>query len=224
MSHISRRAAVRQALFPTMILGTLMAMGQENPPPAGYHEHDGFFLSMGLGPLTASYDDKVSGNAPFAGSTLTFSGWGALFDVRIGGSIGTNLILSGDLIGRSLVEPKLEINGGGSATLEDVTFTEALVGAGLTYYLMPENIFFSATLGLSNISLDYYRSGTRVTGTTDTGFGVNVKVGKEWWVGDDWALGIAGSGSWMSLTNKPSGATEDFTGYSFSVQFSATYH
>lgn len=215
---------MRRTLIPLMMLAALAAMGQETQPPQGFHEHDGFFLSMGLGPVSASYDDKVSGNLPLTGNTLTFSGWGGIFDIRIGGTIGTNLILSGDLIGRSFWEPKVEISGGGSGTMENTTFTESLVGAGLTYYLMPENIFFSGTLGLSSISLEYKHSGTTVSGSTDTGFGVNVKVGKEWWVGSDWALGIAGSASWMSLSNKPSGGTEEFTGYSFGLQFSATYH
>jgi len=215
---------MRTALLLLLVLGTALAMSQETAPAPGFHEHDGFFLSLGLGPQTANYDDKVSGNLPFSGSTLTFSGWGGLFDVRIGGTVGTNLILSGDLIGRTLSEPKLEVSSGGSGTLQDVTFTETLIGAGLTYYFMPENIFLSGTLGFSQISLEYNSGSARVSGTTDAGFGLNVKVGKEWWVGADWAIGIAGSAGWMSLSNEGSGGAEDFTGYSFAVQFSATYH
>ena len=187
----------------------VQASAQEVQPPPGYHEHDGFFLSLSTGPAYASVDDK------WGSTELRYSGFGASFDFRIGGAIGQNLILSGDLMGWSLSEP--EVSGYGS--MNNSYFTQSTIGAGVTYYFMPANMFISGTVGLAGYSLDANGSG----GTTDKGWAVYIKGGKEWWVGADWALGIAASFGWSSVNNSTDFGTEKLSGYSVSLQFNATY-
>jgi hypothetical protein len=138
------------------------------------------------------------------------------FDLRIGGTISRDLILTGDLMGWSLRDP--EVSGYGS--LSDADFVQATVGAGLTYYFMPANIFISGTIGVAKFSLT--AGGKAVD--SDNGVGVYLKAGKDWWVGADWALGIAASLGWSSVTNSTDFGSEKLSGYSVGVQFNATYH
>ncbi len=191
------------------LMVSVPAFAQETQPPAGFHEHDGFFLSLSMGPAYASVDNTAGS------TTLTYSGFGASFDFRIGGAIGQNLILTGDLMGWSLFEP--EVSGHGS--MSDSYFTQSTVGAGLTYYFMPVNVFVSGTVGFAGFSLD--ASGRRAS--TDSGVGVYVKAGKDWWVSADWALGIAASLGWSSVSNSTDAGSEKLSGYSVSLQFNATY-
>jgi hypothetical protein len=194
------------------------------PQPVGVHMHDGFFLSVGIGAMAGSYDEAVSGSGPDAGRTLTFSGGGPLIDLRCGGTIAENLILSGDIAARGLIQPGVETSGTPLPPADDPAVTEALVGVGLTYYFMPENFFVSGTFGLSQISMEYTRAGTPVTvDSTDMGFGLSLRVGKEWWVGEQWALGIAAAGGWMTLANDEAGRRQKLSGYSFGLTLTATY-
>jgi hypothetical protein len=57
---------------------------------------------------------------------------------------------------------------------------------------------------------------------SDTGFGMRLALGKEWWVSDSWALGLNGQFAFASNDDKDAGGgTWDTTW--FGVAFSATY-
>jgi len=199
---------LRRILLCVLVISA-QALAQEVQPAPGFHEHDGFFLSLSTGPAYASIDDK------FQSTTLKYSGWGASFDVRIGGTVAQNLILTGDIMGWSLSNP--EVTGYGS--LSNTNFVQSTIGAGLTYYFMPVNMFISGTVGIAGFSLE--TKGT--SATTHKGLGIYVKAGKDWWVGADWALGVSASGGWSSVQNSTSSGSEKLSGYSISVQFNATY-
>ena len=81
----------------------------------------------------------------------------------LGGSVATGLVVHGGLWGDG---------------------TALGVGPGLTYYLMPLNLYWSASWGLSE-SFDE-------AGEPITGWSAAHMVGKEWWVSDSWSLGFAG--------------------------------
>ena len=53
---------------------------------------------------------------------------------------------------------------------------------------MPTNVYLAGSIALA--------SGTLISdwGTTElnAGYGINVAVGKEWWVSDNWGIGVAG--------------------------------
>ena len=189
---------------------------QEQSQEPGFHEHDGFFLSMSLGPGYSSTEDK-SDQTSYA---VTFSGLAVAVDIRIGGTIARDLVLSGDMMGRIVQDPKLDFSGGASGTLEKASFGQYYYGAGLTYYIMPSNIFLSGSVGVSYFSLE--RDSERYR--TDPGFGFFVKAGKEWWVGADWALGVAATFGYSSVNNEANSVTETLSGYSVNIHFNATFH
>ncbi len=202
----------RVAMSMAALLTALMCFAQDTTLPKGYHEHDGFFLSMSLGGGYCSIDDKYGSLA------LTYSGAGTPIDVRIGGTIGENLMLSGDIIGFGIPSPNVSgsLNGQMSGS---TTMYQDIFGIGLTYYLMPANFFVAGTLGMGGFSL---QEGS-TTVNTHAGLGLYFKLGKECWVAPDWALGVAGSVGWCKTTTNTTTGSETLTGYFVGVHFNATY-
>ena len=189
------------------------APGQEPQQQSGFHEHDGFFLSLSTGVVYAAIDDNL-GSVQWDAR-----GWGAGFDVRVGGTIAPQLILSGDFVttmwGLSSPLPvESQFYGG--------TLSQSTWGMGLTYYFMPANFFFSGTIGLA--SLASVKLGDTSDGPSATGLAVIIRAGKEWWVDADWALGIEISFGWSSVKEPAELYTEQLTGYSIGLQFNATYN
>lgn len=178
---------------------------------AGVHEHDGFYLRLvaGLGYLHNS--------ASSGGSTLKVSGVGGTFGLAAGGIIARNLAVYGEIIGTSASEPSVEM-GGESGTMSG-SMTLAGFGPGLAYYL-DNNAYLSGTFTFSQLSASDDNGND--AGETDMGFGASLSGGKEWWVSDDWGLGVAGQLMLASMKEK----NEDYrwTSVAVSLLFSATYN
>ena len=170
--------------------------------------HDGFFLrlSAGGGYASTSIED--------AGAESKLSGTGGDLNLAIGGVVGTNLALHGTLFGWVVSDPDVELEGSGSGTVDgDVTMS--VFGGGVTYYFMPSNIYISPSIGLATLSFD-----GDVEGSSDSGFAIDITLGKEWWVGNSWGLGVAGAFGYHSIPD--GGIDENWSGTSFGVRFSAT--
>lgn len=183
----------------------------------GFHQHKGLYLSMSVGPLFGSVTDDLGTY------TMDMSGTGAQFDFKIGGAIKENLILHATLISNSLPGPSIKISGNSSIKASDnLTVGEAMVGGGLTYYIMPSNIFLSGTLGLGNFSIiDTNDNNNNVS--TQRGFSMQLKIGKEWWISKKWGLGISLTYGKTNLTNKPSaGIVEKLDSNRFGILFNST--
>jgi len=77
---------------------------------------------------------------------------------------------------------------------------------------MPANIYLSPTVGLGRLSID--------NDHTDIGLVTDLTIGKEWWVGSQWGLGVAGAVGFHSISDGDvDGSWEAVT---FAVRFSAT--
>jgi len=62
------------------------------------------------------------------------------------------------------------------------------LGVGLTYYIMPLNVFLAGTVGFGPLS--FSNNGTN--SSTQNGLVGRFGLGKEWFVSQSWGLGIAG--------------------------------
>jgi hypothetical protein len=151
-----------------------------------HQQHTGFYLSMGLGPAFGTITSDMGHEL------IDMSGTGVKFDFKIGGAVKENLILHGTMISTMLSGPSVKSSYGGTGKAGDnISITEnMLIGGGLTYYIMPSNLFLSGSLGLGNYSITD-TDNSSVNGTTNSGFSMQLKVGKEWWVSRRWGLGIA---------------------------------
>lgn len=189
------------------------------PPgiPDSLRTHRGFYLSMSIGPVFGDIAD--AGNDPVLGSyNITFSGTGALFDLKIGGAVADNFIIHATLMSSSVSGPQLSGNGRVYNTSNNLSIGEGMIGGGVTYYIMPSNLFISGSIGSGLFTIDY--NGNSIS--SQRGLSYQLKAGKEWYVSRKWGLGIAVSYNGSSVNNDSSGGTETLTSGRFAILFNAT--
>ncbi len=166
-----------------LLIGMSTVFSQETN--AGFHEHDGFYLSMATGVGTGTFSET---HFP-AGSSHKLEMQGGVLhsDIKVGGAVWRNkLILSGDLIDTRMRFPDTKLDGTYSGNFRDY-FGHALLGLGVTYYFMPVNFFLSGTIGVGGFKFMTSDS----TYDSKRSLGLQLKVGKEWWVSKDWGLGVS---------------------------------
>ncbi len=177
------------------------------------HRHRGLFLrpDIGVGYLTAS--------ASQPGTDVTLYGGAGYFGFALGGSVADGVILAGHLWGMGVANPSITVNGqSGSSVNTSMGF--AAIGPEFDYYFMPTNLFISTTIAASRGSLstggnDY---------NTQVGIAGQIAFGKEWWVSDQWGLGVKGE---LTISANKDNAASDaptWVGFAFAIGFSATYN
>jgi hypothetical protein len=154
--------------------------------------HDGFFMRflLGFGPGNLAFD--------LSGSEMKFSSTGTLFHFQIGKEIMPNLALFGDLGGFSLTDPEVSWQGS-TITVQDVSISSVGFGAGLTYYFMPLNAYVSGSVLIAQASFDFDGN----EGESERGPGFMFAIGKEWWVGQKWTLGVSAFVEGARLKDQP---------------------
>jgi len=183
--------------------------------------HEGFYLSAGLSPAAGAINQDAS-NGPYAHSRTT--GAGVQMDLRIGGALAPNNILSLDLSSRGIGSPRLEVDGSTRSLGDDARAGNVITGLGFTHYFMPSNSFIGVTLGSGRFVFD---DGTR-SGSSRPGFGYILRGGKEWWVSRHWGLGVAGGLGRLSARDRDDPAYPAYTSTLTTTQvflgFSATFN
>jgi hypothetical protein len=199
-------------------------------PPPGYpplaavrrpvqHLHDGFYLRLQLG-----YSFLTSVSANVAGVETSYSGNGVGMGMAIGAAIVPNLIVFGTGF----------LSGGFGSTLSVGSFHADSgqdlnlygLGAGVAYYFQPINMYLAAAVSGMKADLtptDQTASNHATTNLTRTGPGVQLLVGKEWWVSENWGLGIAAEILFSSMPDATDPSTT-WRGSAFNLVFSATYN
>lgn len=181
--------------------------GQEKVQPLmGYHQHKGFYFNMNVGPVFGNVNDRVNPYG-YQSPALNFTGTGALLDVKIGAAIYENIILHAAFISNSLVAPTVTTTLSSSnynptirKKTDSFSIRESMLGIGFTKYVTPSNVFLSATFGAGYFSTRDTQNSLNNT-STDPGFSMQVKVGREWWISGNWALGLGLSYGKTKLRN-----------------------
>jgi len=198
------------------------APGSYYPPgyaPVGYgpppNLHDGFYLHMQIG----GGGTRVSGTDAF-GESVKISGGSLSIGIALGGAITPNLIVFGTLFFSGLGMPDVSVGGFASGTSNGSAVVTG-IGPGVAYYLEPFNVYFSGTLGAMAFEMDDVNGNAIYQ--TKAGIGCQILVGKEWWISQDWGLGVAGEFVGASMKDKSdNGITWSAT--AFSLLFSTTYN
>ena len=195
-----------------MLAAAPMASAKDN----GYHTHDGFMLrlSAGLGGASATEKGTSMGD-------VTVSGGGMVQSFAIGAAVAENLILNAEIFGVQFSDPDVDV-GGSTSTASNTTWTYGAMGPGLTYYVMPMNLYIAGSVGFAVAQMK--DDDADDTLSSDGGWGMNLMVGKEWWVSTNWGLGVAGQIMYMSIKDKEIMEKENMTFASFGVLFTATYN
>lgn len=197
----------------TLSLSTVStAAAQPQTQGNGAYDHDsGFFMRLALGAGYHSTTTKVAGLGD-----IGLSGVGGNASFAFGGIIARNLALHATLFVTSALDPKLEVNGAEFNT-DDTRMTTAGLGVGVTYYLMPANIYLGASVGPAFATLRIDGQ----DGDSDVGFGATAVIGKEWWVGRKWGLGLAGQ---FIFANVSTERGNDVKTVGFGVLLSASFN
>ncbi len=184
----------------------------------GVHEHEGFFLRLGIG---GGYH-KAS--TEFMDTDLAVKGPSGSFQIALGGNVSRNLIIYGEAFGDAIVEPTVEF-GGDEMEADNVTASIGGIGVGLAYYL-DSNVYFSGTLAATQLRWSEDNGDVEEDFDTEVGPAFVGQIGKEWWVSDNWGMGLAGQLLFSSnKDNDDAVGPEDvtWTTVGFSLLFSATY-
>jgi len=188
------------------------------------HRHDGFFLrlSIGLGGGILAGDDHTLPDVDEVG----LGGIGFGTSIGIGGALVDNLILNADLFQATMFNPEVEVDGENLGSADDLDrelgvgeeFELGGIGIGVTYYIMPINLYLAGSIGIAQA---VFEDGNGDREGSDVGFATNLMVGKEWWVGLDWGIGVAGQ---VMILRAEDDILGGVTGLAFNLMFSATYN
>jgi hypothetical protein len=169
-----------------------------------------------MGHADTEIDDEVG-----EGET-ELSGPAGEYNFAVGGIVRENLALHGTLFGWWVNDPDMEVfDDTGAVTEGSLTgwVNMNAWGGGITYYLMPINLYFSGSVAGAMLT---FGNGSTYDTHSDVGFAGDFTVGKEWWAGEDWGLGFSGG---MSLHSIPASETsENWSGKTFALRFSATFN
>lgn len=196
-----------------LLMPALLALGTLSPAHAEPHTHDGFLLrlSIGFGYENLGLEDGL-------GTTLDVGGFGAGTSIGIGGVVAPNLAINADLFAAAVVSPNVEQNGVELGKAQDTSVTLSALGVGATYYFMPINIYVALSLGFAVTSITVEGSDFE----SDAGFALNAMVGKEFWVGREWGIGVAGQLIYADVPTETDSSSASFI--SANIMFSATFN
>jgi len=146
-------------------------------------------------------------------------GSGASFGFALGGAVYEGLILYGEFALSGPGRP-LTLEGAVPAELDVQEANLVGLGVGAAYYLMPINVYFSATVLASFLSIEGPNS---TTFDSSTGPGLSLMLGKEWWVSADWGLGIAAQ-TWLATMGGGELGSARWKATTGTLAFTATYN
>ena len=187
------------------------------------HTHDGFFfnLSMGFGyqSVDYAYDSKLYDENDNHVHEFNLSGTATDLDIKFGGRIANNLLLHVTLAGVTNLG-RTEVGED-----DDITANLSILGLGTTYYFL-NNCFATASFGMSEFHIGsniatFTASANNIGESLVSGLAIQVGAGKEWWVSDNWGLGVS-----LALLYGFDFGEYDYrdASTSVSIRFSATYN
>jgi hypothetical protein len=200
------------------------------------HRHDGFYLRLGLGSgyghVGSSGTLSMPSGSGLSGQPMdftgTYHGWGPAYELLIGGTIARGLVLGGGFVGQDMTNPTVTANvGSGSAasSISNLTVNGSLgVGAlGPFVDWFPNDrggLHFGAMFGFALLGL------SSDTGKRDSGIAGSLWGGYDFWVADQWSLGVEARtalvSAWRDFSD-PRGTVND-KAVSVELLFTALYH
>lgn len=209
--------------------GECIGTATTTPSTSGARRHDGFMLRLSLGVGGGVVREHVSGDTVNAlGSdarTVKYSGVTLGPTLDLGGSLSENLVLHGRLALLAMPSPSVAEDGEDAGRAKDLTVNGTTVGPAISYYFMPLNAFVTAAIALGSLRFDFDEGSARVNRASGTGLGLQLDGGKEWWVGESWALGAALRLEYSSIARHDDNAdwTREYSMIAAAAMFSATY-
>ncbi len=201
------------ALFSGLATLTVLASNAQASEPRA---HDGFYFSAagGLGYLASSVSVKPRppGNPDIGASGMGFAGM-----LLLGGTPAPGLVIGGGMMGGHFSKPSVKY--GDAESDADDPFVLSLTGAFVDYYFDPgAGLHALAMLGF--VALDPARGGDDYS----TGGGLALGLGHDWWVADEWSLGLMGRVQILATSLEKDGVTSKYTTFVPALTFNVVYH
>ena len=180
------------------------------------HEPWGVFLriTIDMGSAQTSHPSGTTG------PVISSSGGSLGSIIAAGMTVRQNLAVHFTWMEWSIDEPRVESDSLNGDAKGEITLN--VIGAGLTYFWMPANLNVSGSIGVGNWRGALDVEGAEHSMQTDPGPVVDLSVGKEWWTGEGWAMGVGGAFGhhWV-----PDGAADGrWSGSRWMVRFSLTFN
>jgi hypothetical protein len=189
-------------------LGIVCASGVAGAAP---RNHDGFQFrgALGFGFLSGNFKADVPVGLPGLGVGNiggTISGPAGSFELYFGGTPAQGLTLGGYLSATVAAGPTYKADNGVSGTANgDVSLNLFTGGPYIDFYPDPTTGFhLLGTLGYAELTA----SNDNTTSEASTGVGVGAGIGYDWWVGDEWSLGVLGRFTYAAVSHEAAGSKE----------------
>lgn len=155
---------------------------------------------------------------------LTVQGAGTVVEARLGALVTPQLGFFGTFTECDSTAPSFYPNGAFHDDDPDVSLRISGVGAGAVYYWAPAWLYSALSVEMVWASLDemgaaHHDEATRFR--TSVGVAGTLTLGRDWWVGDRWAVGGA---AFSQISYIPDQDDTTWANSTFGVTFSATYN
>lgn len=183
--HVIRAAACASFAF------ALCAASTASAEP---RTHDGFYFQggVGVGYLNASADHGGGFKESIYGVTTPIS-------ILLGGTVGP-VVIGGGFFADHATSPGAKVETPGfsaSGSLTDVTMTLIGLGVFADYYVDPHGgLHFQPFVGWGGLERSYRGDSG---GSDPTGLVMALGGGYDWWVGDEWSIGVMGRVAYAPL-------------------------
>jgi hypothetical protein len=192
--------------------GFLLALVPAGSARAQRAHNADLYIRGTIGPAYAT----SNANSIASSESAELSGDGIEYSVAMGGITIPNLAVHVTFFGWTTFSPDpkythTELNLGTSLNM-------FAWGAGLTYIIMPINLYFTVSPAFAQLKTKGPDIGSS---TSDRGWAIEGSIGKEWWFSETWAWGLALGGGYHSARG-PSTADRRWEGWSSSLRLSIT--
>jgi hypothetical protein len=189
-----------------------LALALPSRAEAAPETHDGFYLQLnaGIGYLSSS--------AEVFNTTVTYSGVTLPSALLLGGTVGP-VVIGGGFFGDYAFSPSYEVEGGG-AMMPDADVSMTLVGIGIFADIYPDpkkGLHFQPFVGWGGLETTVNGD---AGGSDPTGLVLAVGGGYDWFVSDNWSIGVMGRFAYAPLSLDDVG----YTTIAPSLLATFTYH
>jgi hypothetical protein len=177
--NISKNGWLPRLLAAGVVASAIVATTTE--ASAEPRTHDGFYLQLdaGLGYVSESFGD----------TDVSLSGVSFPSALLIGGSLSPGLVLGGILSTDYVPSPSAG-DGNTSVLFDDVSLYVFGIGPFVDFYPDPlSGLHFQAMLGWGGTEHSFKGN---AGGSDPTGLMLSIGAGHDWWVGDEWSIGVMG--------------------------------
>lgn len=188
------------------------------PPDPTIRTHDGFYLrfSVGIGSMSPTVKVDASGQT----NEVTYSGTTAAFDLMLGGNISKNVVLGG--AGQSLRIADAQQERLGTKSDANQSLQLSMLGPFVDVYPDPKGgLHFQGLIGLASLQA---QSDNGNRSETLEGLGLSAGVGYDFWVGQQWSIGVLARYHYASVSKDIDGANNKSTITAPALLVTALYH